>query len=132
MPSITRSLFTARSENKAAEVGPLKGIAGIYVTQNESAKALDAYSQALAILRQLGDRGGEAMVLQASGEIYLNLREPQKVLDLDNQALAIYRDLKDQNGEAGTLLDLGLAYFRQLYLIRRWSNSTWRFPSSSS
>lgn len=66
-------------------------------------QALEKYAEALPLMRQAGDRRGEAMTLTNIGTTYNALSEPQKAVDPLDQALAIWRALGDRHLEAVTL-----------------------------
>ncbi len=73
-------------------------------------KAIEKYGEALPLMREAGDRRGEAMTLTNMGTIYY-LSEPRKALDHLNQALDIWRALGDRHLEAITLSINGRAYY---------------------
>jgi tetratricopeptide (TPR) repeat protein len=55
----------------------------------EKRKALEYYTQALALSRAVGDRAGEATTLHNIGNVYADLGEKLKALDYLTQALAL-------------------------------------------
>lgn len=73
-------------------------------------KAIEKYIEALRLMREAGDRRGEAMTLTNMGSIYY-LSEPRKALDHLNHALDIWRALGDRHLEAITLSINGRAYY---------------------
>ncbi|WP_375340626.1 hypothetical protein [Okeania sp. SIO3I5] len=48
------------------------------------------------MLRQVGNRGGEATTLHSIDTVYNDLGEKQKALNFDNQALAILQEVGDR------------------------------------
>ena len=74
-------------------------------------KAIDQYSEALRLMREAGDRRGEAMTLTNIGIDLQPLSEPQKALEYLNQALAVWRAIGDRHLEAITLTINGRVYY---------------------
>jgi len=72
-------------------------------TRESRRKAIDRYGEALRLLRQVGDRRGEAMTLTNIGSIYYGLSEPQTAIEPLDQALTIWRAIGDRHLEAITL-----------------------------
>jgi CHAT domain-containing protein len=74
-------------------------------------KAVAQYGEALRLMREAGDRRGEAMTLTNVGTIYNFLGEPQKALESLNQALAVWRAIGDRHLEAITNTINGRVYY---------------------
>jgi CHAT domain-containing protein len=74
-------------------------------------KAIDSYRAALVLMRDAGDRRGEAMTLTNIGAIYNLLGEPQNALQPLNQALTIWHEIGDRHLEAITLSINGRVYY---------------------
>ncbi|HET6978772.1 MAG TPA: CHAT domain-containing tetratricopeptide repeat protein [Pyrinomonadaceae bacterium] len=74
-------------------------------------KAIERYNEALRLMRDAGDRRGEAMTLTNLGIIYNILAEPQNALQPLNQALAIWQAVGDRHLEAITLSINGRVYY---------------------
>jgi tetratricopeptide (TPR) repeat protein len=72
----------------------------------EQQKALDNYSQALAIIREIGDRDAEAASLGAIAITYDELGDIQKAFDFLNQALPLAAATGDPVMEAGIFAEL--------------------------
>ena len=68
------------------------------------------YNQALPILRAVGDRAREAVILNNIGLVYDSIGKPEEALKYYNQALPILRAVGDRRGEATTLNNIGLVY----------------------
>jgi len=90
--------------------------AGAAQLQNERTaesrrKAVERYAEALRLMREVGDKRGEAMTLTNIGTIYNLLGEPQKALEPLNQALTIWQALGDRHLEAITLSINGRVYY---------------------
>ncbi len=79
----------------------------MYRGLGEPQRALEYYGQALPIMREVGDRAGEAATLNNIGAVYRGLGEPQRALEYFGQALPIRREVGDRAGEAVTLNNIG-------------------------
>jgi CHAT domain-containing protein/Tfp pilus assembly protein PilF len=79
-------------------------------TSESRRKAIERYGEALRLMREAGDRRGEAMTLTNIGTIYHLLSEPQKALDHSDQALPVWRAIGDRHLEAITLTIKGRAH----------------------
>jgi tetratricopeptide (TPR) repeat protein len=64
----------------------------------------------LPILREVGNRAGEAATLNNMGLVYQATGQPQQALQQFQQALSITRKVGDRAGEATTLNNMGLVY----------------------
>jgi len=73
-------------------------------------KAIEQYGEALRLMREAGDRRGEAMTLTNMGTIYNLLGEPQKAIEHLDQALTVWHAVGDRHLEAITLLIKGGVY----------------------
>ncbi|HKE56108.1 MAG TPA: tetratricopeptide repeat protein, partial [Pyrinomonadaceae bacterium] len=80
-------------------------------TNDSRRKAIERYGEALRLMREAGDRRGEAMTLTNMGNVYNALSEPQKALEYINQALSVWRAIGDRHLEAITLLINGTTYY---------------------
>jgi len=80
-------------------------------TAESRRKAIEQYGEALRLMREAGDRRGEAMTLTNMGIVYNFLSEPQKALDHLNQALTIWRAIGDRHLEAITHTINGRVYY---------------------
>ena len=80
-------------------------------TSESRRKAIEKYGEALRLMREAGDRRGEAMSLTNMGSIYNLLDEPQKALDHLNQALNVWRVIGDRHLEAITHTINGTVYY---------------------
>ena len=58
----------------------------------------------------MGDKTGEATILNNIGQVYSDLGEKHKALQFFKQALSISRALGDKNGKAATLNNIGQVY----------------------
>ena len=76
-------------------------------------KAIEQYAKALRLMREAGDRRGEAMTLTNMGTIYNLLDDPQKASRHLDQALAVWRAIGDHHLEAITLSIDGRVYYAQ-------------------
>lgn len=74
-------------------------------------KAIERYGEALRLMRDAGDRRGEAMTLTNIGSIYSSLGEPQRALQHLDQALTVWHEVGDRHLEALTLsMNAGVYY----------------------
>lgn len=73
-------------------------------------KAIERYGEALRLMREAGDRRGEAMTLTNMGNIYHLLSDPQKAIHHLDQALIVWRDVGDRHLEAITRYIKGGVY----------------------
>lgn len=74
-------------------------------------KAIESYGEALRLMREAGDRRGEAMTLTNMGTLYNLLSEPQKALEHLDQALTVWHTVGDRHLEAVTLSLKGGVYY---------------------
>ncbi|WP_353929860.1 CHAT domain-containing tetratricopeptide repeat protein [Okeanomitos corallinicola TIOX110] len=79
-------------------------------TKKSLLQAINKWEQALPLYRAVGEKGGEATILNVLGGVYNSLGEKQKALENYNQALPLYRTLRDRGGEAMTLNNIGNVY----------------------
>src|SRR5688572_30414745 len=81
---------------------------------NESRhKAIERYEEALRLMREVGDRRGEAMTLTNIGMVYNLLREHKKALEYLDQAITVWRAVGDRHLEAITLTLNGSVFYAQ-------------------
>ena len=66
-------------------------------------KANERYTEALRLMREAGDRRGEAMTLTNMGDIYNVISEPQKAIEHLDLALSVWQAIGDRHLEAITL-----------------------------
>jgi tetratricopeptide (TPR) repeat protein len=70
-------------------------------------EALPPFQQALAILREVGDRSGEAGILSNLGSVYLGLKRMREATQHTKEALNIAQELGDRETEQNALHQLG-------------------------
>ncbi|MFN6306097.1 MAG: tetratricopeptide repeat protein, partial [Microcystis sp.] len=90
----------------------LTSLGNAYKSLGEYQKAIEFYQQSLAILREIGDRGGEANSYMGLGNVYYSLGEYQKAIEFHQQSLAITREIGDRRGEAKSWFNLGFTYYK--------------------
>ena len=73
-------------------------------------KAIEQYGETLRLMREAGDRRGEAMTLTNMGTLYNLRNEPQKAFEHLDEALTVWRAIGDRHLEAITLLIKGGVY----------------------
>jgi CHAT domain-containing protein/Tfp pilus assembly protein PilF len=79
-------------------------------TRESRRKAIERYGEALRLMREVGDRRGEAMTLTNIGTVYYGLSELQPAIEPLDQALTIWRAIGDRHLEAITLSINGRVY----------------------
>ncbi|MGK7872149.1 MAG: tetratricopeptide repeat protein [Xenococcaceae cyanobacterium] len=60
----------------------------------KSQKALEFYNQALPILREVGDRPGEAITLSNIGFVYRNTNQPTQAITTWKQSVEITLEVR--------------------------------------
>ena len=108
-----------------------------YSAQSQYGKAIEAYSEALAIHRRLGEKVYEARILNNMGMTYSALQDLLKADDFFQRALILVKNTNDPKLETTILLGLGglslsaekpdisIDYFnRSLKIARKLKNST--------
>ena len=90
-------LFAAIAEDRAADAASRR-------------KAIEHYTEAASLWRDLPDGWEQALCLHRIGLLYSNLGENQKALDYYQQALSIRHALGDRPGEGATLTNMGIVY----------------------
>jgi CHAT domain-containing protein/tetratricopeptide (TPR) repeat protein len=75
--------------------------------------ALESLRAALAIYREIGNRGNEGDTLNALGLLSRIAGQPQTAIDLHQQALAIAREINNRTGEVHALGNLGTVHYSQ-------------------
>ncbi len=73
-------------------------------------QALETYQRVLPMMRELGNRAGEAATLHNIADVYQIQGQYENAVKFYEQALPIRREVKDRNGEAATLIGLGNTY----------------------
>jgi CHAT domain-containing protein/Flp pilus assembly protein TadD len=73
-------------------------------------QAIEKWKQALPLWQQVGDKRGEATILNNIGLVYDSLGDKQQALKFYNQSLPLKRQVGDKGGEATTLNNIGSVY----------------------
>jgi CHAT domain-containing protein len=127
----TSSTLAQTTDARKAEAGRLYDQAFEQTQTGQFEAALQSWTQALAIYRELGDRVGEARTLTGMGGVYKALGQYSQALELRQQALAIFRAVGDHKGEEATLFKLEAIYrslgqdsHKQLQQIASAQNAT--------
>jgi tetratricopeptide (TPR) repeat protein len=107
----------AGDQGNATAAQTLCSLGHAYQAQAELLNAADAYEQACAIHRDIGDRRGEAEVLGSLGDTYRKLQRHDEAITRYRESLAIYqghlegrRNRSDLEGVTAILHRLGGAY----------------------
>ncbi|MFH7245085.1 MAG: tetratricopeptide repeat protein, partial [Spirulina sp.] len=94
----------------AGEGVTLNNIGAVYRNLGRYEQALGYYTDALAILQEVGDRAGEGVTLNNIGLVYRNLGQYEQALGYYTDALAIVQEVGDRAGEGVTLNNIGVVY----------------------
>lgn len=81
--------------------------------QSALTQAIQAYSEALGIIRDVGGKAAEGATLHNIGELHARLGQPDAALDALQQALHIEREIGNRIDEARTLSDMGYLHEQQ-------------------
>ena len=73
-------------------------------------RALEYYGRALPIMREVGDRAGEAVTLNNIGLVHNALGDRERALEYYGQALPIAREVGDRAQEAVTRYNMAMIY----------------------
>ncbi|MEP6489112.1 tetratricopeptide repeat protein [Microcoleus vaginatus GB2-A3] len=73
-------------------------------------KAIAKLEEALKLIRAVGNRRGEAAILNNIGKVYSELGEKQKALEYYSHSLTLTRAVGDRRGEATILTNIGKVY----------------------
>ncbi|MEP7009228.1 MAG: tetratricopeptide repeat protein [Acidobacteriota bacterium] len=99
-----------RAEDRKLEGSHLGNLGVAYRNLSENRRAIEHYSQALAIFREIGDRRGEGGSLGNLGNAYYLLGETRAAIEFFEQHLVIAREIEDRRGEGNALGNLGNAF----------------------
>jgi CHAT domain-containing protein len=98
--------------NTQAEIGSILINAGdVYLSNRVTNKALECYNRALLLMRDSGNKIGEAGALSSIGRTLLLKGLTQTPVDYYAHALKLMREEGNRAGEAGALAGIGEAYF---------------------
>jgi tetratricopeptide (TPR) repeat protein len=79
-------------------------------TSGNFLEAIKAYQRAQAIARELGDRRGQAQVLNKMGDLYTNLGRFEEAKSLHHQAISIAEAIADVELQARCHISLSITY----------------------
>ena len=85
-------------------------MASVYSKTGRPQEALKLYEEALPLMREVGDRAGEAATLNNMALVYSRTGRPQEALKLYEEALPLMREVGDRAGEATTLTNMASVY----------------------
>ena len=105
------------------------------ISLGEYRQAIDLYTQALAIAREIGYRQGEGAALGNLGVCHQHLGEYRQAIDLLTQALAIVREIGYRQGEgdrAGLPGALPSAAWASTGRLSTCSPRHWPSPATSA
>ncbi len=93
---------------KAGEVGALRAMGDLAATRRDFATARRHYTEALALIKQLGDKRAEGLLQNALGMAALNGGEGPAAERHFTEGLQASRDAGDKQGQTLLLFNLGL------------------------
>jgi tetratricopeptide (TPR) repeat protein len=97
-------------DNLLAQMKSLIHLGNFSISQSRYTEAIEFYQQSLNIAHEMGDRGGEAILLGNLGIAYQSLGQYPRAIEFHQQSLDIEREIGDRGGEAASLGSLGNAY----------------------
>ncbi|MEM8599769.1 MAG: tetratricopeptide repeat protein [Bacteroidota bacterium] len=113
IPLLTHALRLEDHTHPTQQLGRLfEMLAAAQHRSGASARSVDAYEQALAIHREIGDYHREGIVLINLGTVYLRLGEVKPAIEYYEQALDIGQATEDQHLKGGALAKLGSVRLR--------------------
>lgn len=84
-----------------------------YRRRGQHRRAVEAHGEALALMRTVGDRPGEALTLNNLALALAQIGQDEAALDRFEGALAILRELEDEQREGQVFANLGLMHGRR-------------------
>ncbi len=96
--------------HKSRQAAALAGMAEAFYRLNMKTAALDAFNEALPVLRDAGKRTGEAQALLKLGLLYLSNGERKKAIEALEQALTLRRADGNRGRQAELLQTIGTVY----------------------
>ena len=105
-----QALEIGQKQDQQLELLAINNIAAVYRAIGQPQRALELCQQALPLMREVGDRAGEATTLHNIALVYRAIGQPQRALELCQQALPLMREVGDRAGEATTLNNIALVY----------------------
>ncbi|BAY26949.1 TPR repeat-containing protein [Calothrix sp. NIES-2100] len=97
-------------QDRKAEATRLYNIGLEQFDQGQYPEALKSYEQALAIIREIKYRQGEAVILNEMSAVYRKLAQYPKAIEILEQALVIVKETGDRAGEGAMINNIGLIY----------------------
>ncbi len=85
-------------------------LAKVLIRNEELDEALDELNRSLEAYRSMGNREGEAAVLNAIGVVYRHRNDFEKAISYFEESIRIKEELGDKRGVAASLGNLGLVY----------------------
>ena len=101
----------AESSGMKKQMGQALSAQGVfYNLRGDNQKAMDFYSRALVLAKELGDKGSIAQSLQNIGSFYSSIGDYPKALNCQMQTLKLFEETGDRNGVGNTLGNIGIIY----------------------
>ncbi len=111
---IEQALEIGQGQDRLLELQALNNMALVYHATGQPQRALELFEQALLLIREVGNRAGEATTLNNMAMVYDATGQPQRALELYEQTLPLMRDVGNRAGEATTLADMAGVLYRYL------------------
>jgi tetratricopeptide (TPR) repeat protein len=83
-----------------------------HISLGDYQRAIDLFTRALAIARDIGNRHSEGDALGNLGNCHFSLGDYQQAIELHTEALAIARDIGNRHSESAALGNLGTCQYR--------------------
>jgi len=83
----------------------------VYYQNNQLLEAIESWSEALSLYRQIGDSAGKIKATLSLGNVYLSLGEYAQAFALLQESLKLARSIDYPQGESNALMALGNIYF---------------------
>jgi tetratricopeptide (TPR) repeat protein len=100
-----------RITDPSMNIAHLTGVGNCRLVLGDYQQAIDLFTQALTIGRDIGYRQAEGVALAGLGNCRLLLGDYQQAIDLFTQALSIARGIGDRQSESSALSNLGNCHF---------------------
>ena len=122
--------WTKDQKIKKLRADSLNALAVSFRTKKETCeRATQAYQQALAIYKEIGDRRSESVVLGGLGVVAFTLGNGTGLIDYAKQALAIRQEVDDRQLIGNSFHDIGVAYYS---FLRDNSNAVFYYQKAES
>ena len=105
------SVWRPKRDELSTYSGALGNLGLAYRSLGQYQKSIECQTQSLELVRETGDRNGEAKSLGNLALAFDSSGKYQKAIAFQEQSLEIKREIGDRNGEANSLGNLGHTFF---------------------